>query len=198
MTITTPEQMREAAMDACKKVADEAKSYGIPQMTMAANTCYDAIRAIPIAPQPVAVTVKPLVFSWRKDDDQNPSCWRADGDGFFAYVLIPFDAGYDPSRGVGLWNANPNHRGRIGFATSAEAMAYCEASIREQAEGDLRRAKWAMDATIQPADPLSDPRVKALVKAANDAKIILAYYEPHPLPVLGRLLDALRAIGGEA
>lgn len=50
--ITTPEQMREAAMDACKKVADEAKSYGIPQMTMGANTCYDAIRAIPIAPQP--------------------------------------------------------------------------------------------------------------------------------------------------
>lgn len=48
----TPEQMREAAIAACKKVADEAKSYGIPQMAMGANTCYDAIRAIPIAPSP--------------------------------------------------------------------------------------------------------------------------------------------------
>ena len=60
MTITTPEQMREAAIAACKNVADEAKRYGIPQMTMGANICYDAIRAIPIAPQPVTVTADPL------------------------------------------------------------------------------------------------------------------------------------------
>lgn len=57
-------------------------------------------------------------------------------------------------------------------------------------------AAWNTRAT---PDPLSDPRVKALVEAAKDARILLAEHEPHPLPVLGRLLAALRAIeeGGE-
>jgi hypothetical protein len=36
--------MREAAK-LCQTVADEAKGYGIPQMTMGANTCRDAILA---------------------------------------------------------------------------------------------------------------------------------------------------------
>lgn len=39
------EQGMREAMRKCQKVADEAKSYGIPQMTMGANTCRDAILA---------------------------------------------------------------------------------------------------------------------------------------------------------
>ena len=44
---------RGDAVAECQKVADEAKSYGIPQMSMGAHSCRDAIRAIP-AVHPVA------------------------------------------------------------------------------------------------------------------------------------------------
>ena len=40
---------RADAKAACQKVADEAKGYGIPQMTMGAHTCRDAILALPAA-----------------------------------------------------------------------------------------------------------------------------------------------------
>jgi hypothetical protein len=50
---------------------------------------------------------------------------------------------------------------------------------------------------IPAADPLADPRVQALVEAADKARIILAEYEPHPLPVLGELLAALAAFKGD-
>ena len=54
------------------------------------------------------------------------------------------------------------------------------------------------DITALPAaDPLADPRVQALVEAADKARIILAEYEPHPLPVLGELLAALAAFKGD-
>jgi hypothetical protein len=54
------------------------------------------------------------------------------------------------------------------------------------------------DITALPAaDPMADPRVKALVEAADKACIILAEYEPHPLPVLGELLAALAAFKGD-
>jgi hypothetical protein len=49
-------------------------------------------------------------------------------------------------------------------------------------------------AALPAADPLADPRVQALVEAADKARIILAEYEPHPLPVLGELLAALAAL----
>jgi len=66
-------------------------------------------------------------------------------------------------------------------------------------------------ATYVPADfqpeapPLSAalevPEVAALVDVARASRIILAEHEPHPLPVLGRLLAALSALdaakGGE-
>ena len=38
------------------------------------------------------------------------------------------------------------------------------------------------------------PEVQALVDAATKARIILAEFEPHPLPVLGELLAALAAL----
>ena len=52
-------------------------------------------------------------------------------------------------------------------------------------------------AALPAADPLADPRVQALVEAADKARIILAEYEPHPLPVLGELLAALAAFKGD-
>jgi hypothetical protein len=52
-------------------------------------------------------------------------------------------------------------------------------------------------AALPAADPMADPRVKALVEAADKARIILAEYEPHPLPVLGELLAALAEIEGD-
>jgi hypothetical protein len=39
----------------------------------------------------------------------------------------------------------------------------------------------------------ADPRVEKLVDAAKAARIVLAEYEPHPLPVLNQLLVALAA-----
>jgi hypothetical protein len=39
----------------------------------------------------------------------------------------------------------------------------------------------------------ADPRVEKLVEAAKAARIVLAEYEPHPLPVLKQLLVALAA-----
>jgi hypothetical protein len=52
-------------------------------------------------------------------------------------------------------------------------------------------------AALPAVDPLADPRVQALVEASDKARIILAEYEPHPLPVLGELLAALAEIEGE-
>ena len=55
------EQMREAAMVECQRIADEAKGYGITQMAMGANACRDAIRALPLPPAaPLAEAAKAL------------------------------------------------------------------------------------------------------------------------------------------
>jgi hypothetical protein len=48
------------------------------------------------------------------------------------------------------------------------------------------------------AEALRLPEVAALVEATTAARIVLAEHEPHPLPVLGKLLTALRALTGEA
>lgn len=48
------------------------------------------------------------------------------------------------------------------------------------------------------ADALAVPEVRALVEAANASRLVLAEHEPHPLPVLMRLMTALRQIGGAA
>lgn len=109
-----------------------------------------------LAPALEVPEVAALVFNWTLDaTSQNPSCWRCEGNGFFAYVLIPYDPGNDPAAGIGKWNANPNHRGKIGFASRQEAMTYCEESIRTQAAEKLRFA-------------LAVPEVAALVEAAKE------------------------------
>lgn len=52
--------------------------------------------------------------------------------------------------------------------------------------------------TIQPADPLSDPRVKALVEAAKNLADVCSVVGVSSSPSLHRMRAALRAIGGEA
>ena len=137
--ITTPEQMREAAMNAvedyCSDMPDLAghgHSVGLK----------DAIRAIPIAPQPVAVT--PVeTFVMRE--------------------------------------------------TVVDAISYERKTVEHLA---VKYADYLNALTIQPADPLSDPRVKALVEACKTADTIARDLGWH------RIYDAtdaaLRAIGGEA
>lgn len=117
------------------------------------------------------VKVKPLTFEWAKDESiPNLSCWRCEGEGFFAYVLIPYDPGNDPAAGIGKWNANPNHRGRMGFETREAAMAYCEEVIRRQAASEVKHAidklaLWA-EAAIQP-DTERQP-LDGQLRAIND------------------------------
>ena len=168
--ITTPEQMREAAMSRIDALINAANDAGLDDRKEGLRDAYHAIRAIPIAPQPVAVTVKPLV-------------WVALGAGYMAH---------DPL-----------------FQTTALALSadYC-------AEYDAERAARILSAlTLHPADPLSDPRVVALVEAAALAQYGLSWasayfrdsnppYCDDPCPPVNRGLDAtraaLRAIGGEA
>lgn len=137
------------------------------------------------------VKIKPLTFGWSRDESRpNPSCWRCEGEGFFAYVLIPYDPGNDPAAGTGKWNANPNHRGRVGFETREAAMAYCEEAIRRQAASEVKRAidklaVWA-EAVIQHItvqDAARVPEIAALIEAAN---------------VVRRQIDGWVTVSGEA
>ena len=60
--ITTPEQMREAAAQCCD-INNISPNFSAPAQSIStAMAIAAAIRAIPIAPQPVAVTVNPLVW----------------------------------------------------------------------------------------------------------------------------------------
>jgi len=42
---------------------------------------------------------------------------------------------------------------------------------------------------------LAMPEIRALVEALNETRIVLAEHEPHPLPVLAKVLAALAAVG---
>lgn len=128
---------------------------------------------------------KPLVFDWRKAGNAtNPSAWRCEGNWGFAYVLIPYDIGNDPAAGTGTWNANPNHNGRVGFASREEAMAYCEDTIREQAKRAVRKAmadlnKWAdvaaLPAIITVQEAAAVLGIAALIEAAQSLNVQSAH-----------------------
>lgn len=176
---TTPEQMREAAIATARAYAGRN-----------AERTINAIRAIPIAPQPVAVTVKPIEAAPR--------------DGTMLWLLVDYsgDGGNPLEDAMQAWTIGFNNLANTDVNEWQFAGWSWEQDCFTQGYGEV--IGWHpidvhLDhSTIQPADPMSDPRVVALVEAANDAKIILATHEPHPLPVLGRMLAALRAIGGEA
>ena len=154
MTITTPEQMREAAAQEVMRIGLEIGVTGVPVVMIAA---VNAIRAIPIAPQPDPVE------HWRQE--------------------------------VGKLHSQVARLKHIVVTQGAEM------------ERRLARAETAEAAlTIQPADPLSDPRVVALVEAARDAReAILVLLHARNSEAEGSDEDwvcdlnaALRAIGGEA
>ncbi len=75
-----------------------------------------------------------------------------------------------------------------------------EWKLGKEASDTLRAIVAERQAT--PADRLAEalrlPEVRALIEAATAARIVLAEHEPHPLPVLGKLLTALRPFTGEA
>jgi len=166
---TTPEQMREAAMDVvedyCSDMPDLAghgHSVGLK----------DAIRAIPIAPQPVAVTVKPT------DAQINSAC-----------LSYRHDFGLMDKRDQDNLRFNAN-----------------EWFLAWQKEARILSAL-----PIHPADPLSDPRVKALVEALRcyEDHLCEGFCEDMPDKSLTnsamendcggcKARAALRVIGGEA
>lgn len=87
------------------------------------------------------VRVKPLRFDWRHDEySPNPTCMRTQGDGFSAYVLIPYEGDNDPAQGTGTWNGVAQNRGQSGFLTQQDALKYCEDTIREFAQVSINRA----------------------------------------------------------
>ena len=167
--ITTPEQMREAAVaklqylqdvsgrnqDGDFYVGEEAACFAASVIDDAVN----AIRAIPIAPHPVAVTVKPLVdrFNVRLDVEGNTA----------TAMMEQCQNGY--------WV-------RIYDYEALSAL------------------------TIHPADPLSDPRVVALVEALKREPTLIWIIENTTqvrirdlaMDMLEQQRAALRAIGGEA
>ena len=150
--ITTPEQMREAAASD-NDLIRRGDVTAIPLLGMTVTQIERAIRAIPIAPQPVAVTVKPLV--WR---EQSNTCQVADTPWGSAAVQDESHA-LCPHR-WGWWMVGSDEDdSATGYGNNIELA-------KAAAQADYE-ARILSALTIQPADPLSDPRVVALVEAAK-------------------------------
>jgi len=176
----TPTEQIAALTEALRKIADGNPTCDNPEAdaqnsASIASATLAAVQA-PAEVEPVAVTVKPLHFEWFKDaDSPNQTTWRCKGDGYFAYVLIPYDLGNNPAIGAGKWNANPNHRGRMGFDTREAAMAYCEETIRRQAASEVKDAIAKLAMWSDPATPAAPtvqdaarvPEIAALIEAAK-------------------------------
>ena len=163
----------------------------IPLMGMTVTQIERAIRAIPIAPQPVSVTVKPLVWKSSRVSDRHErfsanSPWGKYealewSDGTFGGTLPRVDCDSDSVE--------------FSVESMSAAMAYCQADYVERMKPLF-------------ADPLSDPRVKALVdalKATRDKLASMAHDQFDGVWYASDFEDetreadaALRAIGGEA
>lgn len=132
--ITTPEQMREAA-------AQIAKSYDFSVMSsthadIRADQIATAICAIPIAPQPVAVTVKPLVWVKSVRNGFSECCHTEP----LEYIIRgPFPDGHY------IWmRLNGKGLGVVSTATLELAKAAAQADYEARILSAL---------TIHPADP---------------------------------------------
>ena len=183
--ITTPEKMREAAAN----IADDV-AYGRLHIDDAA----DAIRAIPIAPQPVAVTVKPLVWV-NVPTGYGPETYEAYSSTGFYQVFTDEDSCCGAV--CAEFATNQQQFGTTAARLVARVNGFIDAKAASQADYEARILSAL---TIQPADPLSDPRVKALVEAARS--LLFAHDHGNGLEgwynVREKLRAALRAIGGEA
>lgn len=116
------------------------------------------------------VEVRPLEFVWTKDEHSpNPTTYRTAGDGFSAYVLIPYEGDNNPEGGTGTWNGVAQHRGEDGFASKDEAIAYCEKTIRDFAQVSLNRASNFI--TTRPASEVRAETHAAAIEAAVGAAL---------------------------
>ena len=216
MTITTPEQMREAAARiadiAAKTLAKKApmmsRDTGVNQMF---SDLASAIRAIPIAPQPVAVTVNPLDSlrsehaEWSQRQFGNVSA-IGPAKHLAKEALEVADAPSDVIEHADCWMLLWDMQRRAGISDADLAAAISQKLEINKArvwpapkEGEAREHKRDEAAlTIQPADPLSDPRVVALVEAAKNLADVCSVVGVSSSPSLRRMRAALRAIGGDA
>lgn len=89
---------------------------------------------------------KHIEFDWTFDEhSESPCCWRTIGNGYSAYVLIPYEGENDPAKGIGTWNGVAQQRGQSGFASKQEAMEYCERTIRDYAQAAVNKASNFLD-----------------------------------------------------
>ena len=157
---------------------------------------YDAIRALPT----VTTKVKPLAWDETHDD-------RGDGTSEHngGYVAVSPLGDYEIGMGFGsdcyYWSATDPMLNEIG---SFEDPNYAKSAAQADYEARILAALEPVD-----ADPLSDPRVKALVETAEaaiawmqehdmiDGRAVLRSLERQP-KVVRDLTAALREFGGEA
>lgn len=144
--------------------------------SMTLGNAEDAIRAIPAAAS--VATVKPLV-------------WHDCADG----TAHDDECQYEIEKDGKYWRVIRGVTG--GTSYLAHAASYDAAKSVAQTHHD---AATNAALTIHPADPLSDPRVVALVEAAK--ALLFAHDHGNGLEgwynVREKLREALRAIGGEA
>ena len=245
--ITTPEQMREAAIVRIDALINAANKAGLDDRKDGLRDAHHAIRAIPIAPQPdpvehwrqevgklhsqvarlkhivvtqgvemerrlaraetaeaalaapqtVTVTVKPLV--WEAVGNPNGRyrlhstiAWARNTCPYGPYFIGLSSSCKD---GEYSWDG-PMNTGCRGFSNPELAKAAAQADYE---------ARILSAMTIQPSDPLSDPRVVALVEALTLASNRLAWAAiqfdtgtQNFITVGEWAHEALRAIGGEA
>jgi hypothetical protein len=88
-----------------------------------------------------------------------------------------------------IWAVHGNTEGAVVNGAWADTIRYFCGGI------EYRRADLVAPATppmpLTTAQIMADPRVKALVEATDGCRMFLAENEPHPLPILGALLNAL-------
>ena len=98
---------------------------------------------------------KKIDFVWTHDEHSpNPTCWRTIGNGYSAYVLIPYDHGNDPETERGTWNGVAQNRGQTEFGSRDDAIAYCEKTIRDFAQVACNSASNFLD-----IEALKEPKV---------------------------------------
>ncbi|OWJ80422.1 hypothetical protein [Haematobacter genomosp. 1] len=146
-----------------------------------------AIRALPAAQaqvqKPVALTMKPFDFRWKSKASPNPSVMELHHDDYSAYVVIPYDPGFDPAAGIGLWSGVSNYKGKAGFATREDAMRYCEDTIRNDAQRAINAArKWlATSAAHAEAESAELTAARAQIKALEEAlSDLLSWFGDEP------------------
>jgi len=236
--ITTPEQMREAAMNAvedyCSDMPDLAghgHSVGLK----------DAIRAIHIAPQPEGASQIVEYTNWRGETARRVirpvNLWwgKTDWHPEEQWMLTAYDCEKDAVRDFAWQDMRPVPNPATSIAADPQPVA---ATVKPlDLSNTLKHAflsgivaarnipgydeingpalwldydpttepAYARLLTIQPADPLSDPRVVAVVEALQVIKAAaMPIYGNHELDaktirdVWSVARAALRAIGGEA